>query len=161
MGLACVGLIGCSQQPPLPGPVSEDIQTPVVPGGVEDTKAVDNQDAPQDPTLQVTEQPVSGLRALLPFLFKAADPPAEVDAPVDIHCTEEDPHPIGQNIAETYAVPYEQVMTWFCSGFSFENILVALETSDAADIPADALLQMLLEKEWEEIWDEIGFANNT
>ncbi|MFH2103101.1 MAG: hypothetical protein ABIJ39_07075 [Chloroflexota bacterium] len=77
---------------------------------------------------------------------------------VDIHCTETDPHPIGQSIAETYAVTYEQVMTWFCSGFSFDNILIALETGEAVDIPADTLLQMLLEKDWEQIWTEVGFT---
>jgi hypothetical protein len=74
-------------------------------------------------------------------------------------CTYTDPHPIGQSIAETYAVSYQQVMDWFCSGFSFENILIALETSEAVDIPPDTLLEMLLEKEWEEIWQEIGFTD--
>ncbi|HXF84509.1 MAG TPA: hypothetical protein VNK49_03890 [Anaerolineales bacterium] len=72
-------------------------------------------------------------------------------------CTTVNPHPIGQGIAETYDVSYEQVMAWFCEGFSFENIMIALETSEAVDIPAETLLRMLLEKNWEEIWDEIGF----
>jgi hypothetical protein len=76
------------------------------------------------------------------------------------NCTGNDPHPIGQNIATTYEVTYQQVMTWFCSGYSFENILVALETSQAVDIPADTLLEMLLEKEWEEIWVEVGFTDD-
>jgi len=74
-------------------------------------------------------------------------------------CTYTDPHPIGQGIAETYDVSYQQVMDWFCSGFSFENILIALETSEAVDIPPGDLLEMLLEKEWEDIWQEIGFTD--
>jgi hypothetical protein len=74
-----------------------------------------------------------------------------------INCIDSNPHAIGQSIATTYDVPYPQVMTWFCSGYSFDNILIALETSEAVDIPADTLLQMLLENEWEEIWTEIGF----
>jgi len=74
-------------------------------------------------------------------------------------CTYTDPHPIGQSIAETYDVSYQQVMDWFCRGFSFENILIALETSEAVDIPPGDLLEMLLEKEWEDIWQEIGFTD--
>jgi hypothetical protein len=82
----------------------------------------------------------------------------QTDGAVDIHCTETDPHPLGLSIAETYDIRYEQVMTWFCSGYSFENILIALETGQATDIPPETLLQMLLEKDWEEIWAEIGFT---
>lgn len=74
---------------------------------------------------------------------------------VDIH-----PHPIAQGIAETYEAPYEQVVQWYCDGYSFDNIMIALETSEAVDIPPEALLEMLLEKEWEEIWDEVGFTRN-
>ncbi len=79
---------------------------------------------------------------------------------VDIRCSESDPNPIGQDIATTYGIPYEQVMLWFCQGYSFDNILIALETSEATDIPAETLLQMLLEKDWETIWQEIGFIAN-
>ncbi len=85
--------------------------------------------------------------------------PAATPTPtVDIHCTESDPHPIGQEIASTYNLSYEQVMTWFCEGYSFDNILIALETSQATDIPAETLLEMALEKDWETIWQEIGFT---
>lgn len=76
-------------------------------------------------------------------------------------CTDSNPHPIGQNIAETYiSTSYVEVMTWFCAGYSFENILIALETSEAVNVPAETLLEMLLEKSWEEIWVEVGFTGN-
>lgn len=78
----------------------------------------------------------------------------------DVDCTYTDPHPIGESIAQTYPVSYEQVMTWFCSGYSFDNILIALETSAAVDIPPDVLLDMLLEKEWEEIWEQVGLTGS-
>jgi len=74
------------------------------------------------------------------------------------NCADNNSHPIAQSIATTYAVSYQQVMTWFCSGYSFENILIALETSEAVDVPAEALLEMLHEKEWEEIWADVGFS---
>jgi hypothetical protein len=87
--------------------------------------------------------------------------PAETAVTANIAaCMEENPHSIGQSIAQTYEVSYQQVMTWFCSGYSFDNILIALETSAAVDVPAETLLEMLLEKDWEEIWAEVGFTNN-
>lgn len=74
-------------------------------------------------------------------------------------CTSATPSPIGQSISATFEIPYETVMTWFCDGYSFENILIALETSEAVDVPPETLLQMLLDKSWEEIWVEIGFTD--
>jgi hypothetical protein len=76
----------------------------------------------------------------------------------DDQCTYTDPHPIGMSIADTYQVSYEQVMSWFCSGYSFDNILIALETSDAVDVPPDVLLDRLLETDWEDIWEEVGLT---
>jgi hypothetical protein len=95
----------------------------------------------------------------------ASETPQPVDTPSGesgdgYDCTESSPHPIGESIADTYEVSYRQVMIWFCNGYSFENILIALETSEAVDVPADTLLQMLLEKEWEEIWVEVGFIGD-
>ena len=90
-------------------------------------------------------------------------PPAVVDAAPEeslpvFACTETNPHPMGQSIVKMYdEVKYEQVMTWFCDGYTFDDILVALETSAATDVPAPVLLEMLWEKSWEEIWQEIGF----
>ncbi len=83
----------------------------------------------------------------------------EQRTPVDFKCQGSEPHPVGSNIAETYEVPYEEVIGWFCEGYSFENILIALETSEATDIPAETLLEMLLEKDWEVIWNEIGLTD--
>ncbi|RPI87416.1 MAG: hypothetical protein EHM41_05070 [Chloroflexi bacterium] len=76
------------------------------------------------------------------------------------NCTDTEPHPIGQSIAKSYEVDYLQVMNWFCSGYSFENILIALETSSVVNIPTDMLLEMRLDKEWEVIWDETGFTGD-
>jgi hypothetical protein len=85
--------------------------------------------------------------------------PAESEETLPVFaCTETNPHPMGQSIVETYDdVSYEQVMTWFCDGYTFDDILIALETSEATDVPAAALLEMLWEKSWEEIWQETGF----
>jgi hypothetical protein len=77
---------------------------------------------------------------------------------IDIHCTETDPHPIAVGITADYDVTYEQVMTWFCSGFSFENILIALQTAEATGYEPGVLLEMLLDKDWEQVWSEIGLT---
>lgn len=74
---------------------------------------------------------------------------------VDINCTETNPHPLGQSIAETFDLTYEEVMTWFCSGYTFEHILIALQTSRETDLPAEELLEMSESKSWEEIWEEV------
>jgi hypothetical protein len=80
------------------------------------------------------------------------------EAVIVFECTDTNPHPLGQSIAETYDVSYEQVMTWFCDDFTFDDILIALETGEAMDIPVSVLLEMRVEKTWAEIWAEIGFT---
>ena len=74
-------------------------------------------------------------------------------------CYGEDPHPIGQAIAEVYPdqTNYEQVMVWFCNGFEFEDIMTALQTAEETDYTANALLIMFESgKTWEEIWTLTG-----
>ena len=104
--------------------------------------------------------PPSGSEATDSIVQQApATLPAVAENTVD-GCLEGETHPIGESITRTYEVSYEQVMTWFCSGYSFDNILIALETSEAVDVPADQLLQMLQEKEWEQIWAEVAFTDS-
>lgn len=128
---------------------------PVLSATLEATEDVDTPDA----DLQSLGQ--SATKTLvLPLLSSQATSSSASETPEDFNCADTDLHLIGKSIAETYEVPYQQVMTWFCSGYSFENILIALETSQAVDIQVDTLLQMILEKEWEEVWAEIGFVDD-
>jgi hypothetical protein len=148
LAVACIGSGGCSQLEPL-----KDVTDL-------SSHASSPSEAEIKDGLHSQGQHPEGTKLMLPIVVDQSILPGEVEATVDIHCTETDPHPIGQRISEGYGISYQQTMTWFCSGYSFENILVALETSAAADFPADTLLQMSLEKEWEEIWVEIGFIEN-
>ena len=68
--------------------------------------------------------------------------------------------PIGLSIAEEYDfTSYEEVMTWFCNGAEFEDILVALETESQTGTPAEEMLGMLADGfTWEEIWQLIGLT---
>lgn len=85
-------------------------------------------------------------------------PPIETAAP---NCLGDEASPIGQSIADDYDFSsYEQVMTWFCNGADFEDILVALETQSQTGVPADETLQMLADGfTWEEIWQIIGLSD--
>lgn len=87
-----------------------------------------------------------------------AAPPAETAAP---NCLGDEISPIGQSIADDYeSVSYEEIMTWFCNGAEFENILVALETEAQTDSSADEMLQLLAEGfTWEEIWQLVGLTD--
>ncbi len=61
---------------------------------------------------------------------------------------------IGQGIADEYEFTgYEEVITWFCDGAEFEDILVALQTEDQTGFLAEEMLVMLADGfSWEEIW---------
>lgn len=83
----------------------------------------------------------------------------EVIEPEDnIYCAGLDIHPIGESISQTYDVTYEEVMRLYCSGFSFDNILLAFVTSQQTDYDYSPreLLQMKLTLSWDEIWNEVG-----
>ncbi len=77
------------------------------------------------------------------------------------NCLGYDVNPIGEAIADEYEhANYQQVMTWFCNGAEFEDILVALETEIQTDTTADEILQMLAEGfSWEDIWLITGLAD--
>ena len=85
-------------------------------------------------------------------------PPIETAGP---DCLGDEISPIGQSIADDYKIiNYKQVMTWFCNGAEFEDILVALETAEQTDTTADEMLQMLAEGfTWEEIWQLVGLTD--
>jgi len=89
---------------------------------------------------------------------EATSSPLETASP---NCLGNEISPIGQSIADDYdSVTYEQVMTWFCNGAEFEDILVALETEEQTDTSADEMLKMLADGfTWEEIWQLIGMTN--
>jgi hypothetical protein len=92
-------------------------------------------------------------------LSAAEEQQAALETQTLLDCKSATPDPIAQSIADAYETPYSDVMDWFCAGYSFENIMIALETSEAVDMPAQTLLEMLLEKDWEEIWLEVGLSN--
>jgi len=83
------------------------------------------------------------------------------DETVEPTCLGDNVSPIGQAIADQYeSASYNQIMTWFCNGAEFEDILVALETEIQTDTTADEILQMLAEGfTWDDIWLITGLTD--
>lgn len=76
-------------------------------------------------------------------------------------CTGDTVHPVGTSIADTYEVEYSQVMDWFCDGFGFGEIMLALETGKALDEDAGDLLDAKGQGNgWGKIWKEKGLIGN-
>lgn len=126
-----------------------------------DTAPLSPTESPATPT--VHEKPV------VPTSTTDAGPPEEEspqpqetqpEETPEADCPGEGINSIGQGIANEYEfASYEDVMTWFCSGAEFEDILVALETEDQIGTPAEEMLVMLAEGfSWEEIWLVVGLT---
>ena len=80
---------------------------------------------------------------------------------IDPECLNSEMSILGRNIASQFEnVSFEQIMTWFCSGAEFEDILIALQTEKATGQPAQGLLEMLVtDLTWDKIWQSIGYIN--
>ena len=71
-------------------------------------------------------------------------------------CSTLNPHPLAVSMEEKFEVSYDEIMTWYCDGYAFSDILLALETEKLVDLSAPALLSRLRNRSWEVIWDELG-----
>ena len=78
----------------------------------------------------------------------------------ETNCSATDPHPMAISISEKFEITYEEIMTLYCDGFAFSDILLALETTQLVDQNTEELLNMLATKSWEEIWSELGVNPN-
>lgn len=83
--------------------------------------------------------------------------PEAAQPTVDIHCTETDPHPIAQSIAETYHATYEEVMTFFCSGVGFDDIVLGYQTAELSGRDVKEVLTLWYDfGNWDDVWKELG-----
>lgn len=84
--------------------------------------------------------------------------PTEVSATMTA-CLQQEQQEIAMGIASQFEVEYDQVMTWFCTGHSYEDILLALESSQGTDYSVDDLLAMIDQgNTWDQIWEQIGLV---
>ncbi len=108
-------------------------------------------------TAAVEDIPVVPTHTSEPGQLERESPQPEETQPVetpDADCPGEETNTIGQGIADEYEfASYEDVMTWFCNGAEFEDILVALQTEEQSGTAAEEMLVMLAGGfTWEEIW---------
>lgn len=78
----------------------------------------------------------------------------------ETNCSSLNPHPVAEGMTESFEITYDEVMTLYCDGYAFSDILLALETSELVDQTPAALLARLRTRSWQEIWDEFGIDLN-
>lgn len=78
----------------------------------------------------------------------------------ETNCSSVNPHPVAEGMTESFEITYDEVMTLYCDGYAFSDILLALETSELVDQTPAALLARLRTRSWQEIWDEFGIDLN-
>lgn len=88
----------------------------------------------------------------------AGTEPSSVEAQ-PTSCVEIDPHPVAEGIADEFEVEYQSVLDWFCKGSTFDDILLALQTSELTDESPESLLAMTEQMTWDEIWNELGLTS--
>jgi len=110
--------------------------------------------APASPNQPANPTP-AGINGETPAIVTQVPDATEVEP--GPNCYGEEIHPVGQSISDVYDHTYEEVMTWFCSGYTFEDILLAAESSEQTEIPIEELFAMLDSgMTWDEIWIKIG-----
>jgi hypothetical protein len=69
----------------------------------------------------------------------------------------EQQHPFGEGLAQRYEVDYETLQAWFCNGFGWGQIMLALETEKITDLDLETLLDRRADGEgWGEIWQDLS-----
>lgn len=68
----------------------------------------------------------------------------------------EDAHPFGERLAERYETDYETLQSWFCDGFGWGQIMLALQTGKITGDDPAALLEARQDGEgWGQIWKRL------
>ncbi|MEW6504107.1 MAG: DUF5667 domain-containing protein [Chloroflexota bacterium] len=66
-------------------------------------------------------------------------------------------HPLGVKLSVTYGVAYQSVMGWFCQGFGFGEIMLALQASQHSELTAEEILLLKVELGgWGEVWRHLA-----
>jgi hypothetical protein len=75
----------------------------------------------------------------------------------------ENDHPFAASIADTYGVSVSEVMGYFCQGFGFGQIMLALQTGQMEGV-TDSVSDMLASRKsgmgWGQIWKGMGLIGN-
>jgi hypothetical protein len=132
--ISIILLVSCSNIPKQPASLSETFHPT----------------ATKDQTSPVITQALTAITESVPTLQETRD----------ATCASEEINQIGKSIADSYPFTTdEEVMTWFCNGAEFEDILMALETEELNGTLAEEMLEMRAEGlSWDDIWLIVGFV---
>jgi len=73
----------------------------------------------------------------------------------------ENDHPFAAAISETYGISVSDVMGYFCDGFGFGEIMLALQTHQMNDEEISSMLDLRESGQgWGQIWQEMGIIGN-
>ena len=74
-----------------------------------------------------------------------------------MECLSPEAQGLGSSIAAVFGISVETVMNWYCTGYAFEDILLALQTTAQVQLSPDELLNRLNQGQtWDGIWVDIG-----
>ena len=160
--VACGGGGAPEPAPAVEAPVASSTPPPIptaIPAADNNGQAATEEPAapaeqPASPSVQPTEEMPIGT----PDTFGTS----AVDALAQdyVSCVETEPHPIGEQIAKTYNVPYEEVMKLFCNGDTFDDIVTAYQTRDLTGLGVGELLDMnATSGSWDAVWKELGLLD--
>jgi len=73
----------------------------------------------------------------------------------------ENDHPFAAAISETYGASVSDVMGYFCNGFGFGEIMLALQTHQMNNEEVSSMLDLRESKHgWGQIWQDMGIIGN-
>lgn len=74
------------------------------------------------------------------------------------YCTQSEvPHPFGARLAESFEVEYAMIQGWFCDGFGWGQVMLALQTGEITGEDPESLLELRRGGSgWGQIWHELN-----
>jgi hypothetical protein len=72
-------------------------------------------------------------------------------------------HPFAAGVAETYGVSEDEVMGYFCQGYGFGQIMLAIQTQKMEGVSSSVAAMLAARKDglgWGQIWKDMGIVGN-
>lgn len=98
-----------------------------------------------------------GSISALEVMIEEEDEDEEEPSNTGYYCTQSEvPHPFGARLAENYDVEYATLQGWFCDGFGWGQVMLALQTGEITGEDPEALLELRRGGSgWGQIWQEL------
>jgi len=116
------------------------------------------------PAVANADSTVAASSILLEVRNDDPEPPDDTEDPSDsYYCRQsEDQHPFGARLVERYAIDYATLQTWFCDGYGWGQIALALQTGQLVGQDPGTLLEARREgRGWGLIWQELNLIGRS